>query len=144
VELLESIRHDLTSAVEAALREAEPGDEAHVRVAVEAIFRYVAENRDACQLLLRELEAINVSEIGRALEERVSDGVAAALAADPRLLRGEPDREQQMKILGELLKSAVQGLAGWWLLHPEIPRERVVKRAVAVVWPALRHAAGGG
>lgn len=142
LELLESIRHDLMSTVEEAIRTAAPGGEAHVRAAVEAFFGYVDEHRNGCRLLLRELESVNISEIGRQLEERISGRIAASLQAERRLLAGHPEREQHAKILAELLKSAVLGAAGWWLLHAEIPREHVVERAAAVVWPALVHAAG--
>jgi AcrR family transcriptional regulator len=141
IELLESIRSDLTNVVETALGYGGSYDEPRVRAAIEAFFDYVDEHRQGCRLLFLEVQGANVSEVGRELEERISARLAVTLAADPRLLARHPERERQLLILGELLKSAIQGLASWWMMHPEIAREELVERTVALVWPALVRAA---
>jgi AcrR family transcriptional regulator len=142
MELLESIRADLTNVVEEALGFGGLYDEARVRAAIEAFFGYVEEHPQACRLLFLEVESANVSEVGRELEERIGARLVVTLAADERLLAGHPDRDRQLLMLGELLKSAIQGLANWWMLHEEVAREQLVERTAGVVWPALRHAAG--
>jgi AcrR family transcriptional regulator len=56
-------------------------------------------------------------------------------AADIALLRefapGLPDAE--LEPLGEVIRSALRGLALWWLDHPETPREVVVSCMLRVV-----------
>ncbi len=147
VELLESIRADLEAVVEQALAPlgfaAAPPDKAgeeRVRVAVTAFFRYVEGHREATRLLIFELQSASVSSLGLALEERITAGIAAALGSDPRLFRGQSQQARQLEMLAELLKSALQGLASWWFRHPETPREEVVERTVALVWPAIERA----
>lgn len=138
--LLESIRFDLETAVERALESSGIDGERRVRVAMTAFFRYVEEHPEACRLLLLELQGANVSSIGRQLEGRVVAGVAATLGADPAVFEGHPERERHLRILAELLKSAVHGLASWWYRHPEVPRRELVDRTVAVIWPAIVRA----
>jgi AcrR family transcriptional regulator len=142
MELLESIRTDLTNVVEEALGFGGAYDEARVRAALEAFFGYVEEHPQACRLLFLEIESANVSEIGRELEERIGARLARTLGADGRLLAGHPDRERQLVMLGELVKSAIQGLASWWMHHQDVEREDLVERSIGVVWPALVRAAG--
>lgn len=137
VQLLHAIRDEIERTVEDALRGPGAGGEARVRAAVEAIYAYVQEHPDASRLLMLELQGANVSDVGRQLEERLSSGLARTLVSETSLYAGETDRELSLKILAELLKSAVLGLAGWWYRHPDVARERLVARTVDVVWPAL-------
>ena len=141
MELLEAIRSELVSVVETALEEDGTSGETRVRVAVEAFFRYVEEHPQACRLLFLEVEGPAVSALGRELEERIATRMAATLGAAPQLFAGHRQRDRQLYILAELLKSALQGLASWWYAHPELPREDLVERSVALVWPALVRAA---
>ncbi len=138
--LLDSIRGDLVAVVEGALASVELTGEARVRLATGVFFEYVEQNPEACRLLILELQGAIVSAIGRELEERLTVGIAATLGEDPGLFGGQPHRERHLQILGELLKSAVQGLAGWWFRHPETPREELVEHTVAVLWPAIERA----
>jgi AcrR family transcriptional regulator len=138
--LLESIRSDLEEAVERALLSSGIDGEPRVRIAMTAFFRYVEEHPEACRLLLLELQGANVSSIGRQLEGRVATGVAATLGSDPEVFTDHPERDRQLRILAELLKSAVHGLASWWYRHPEIPRGDLVDRTVALIWPAIVQA----
>ncbi|HMJ03410.1 MAG TPA: hypothetical protein VK506_10740, partial [Conexibacter sp.] len=79
----------------------------------------------------------------RQLEERITEELAQTLGTDPRLFDGHPERARQLRILAELLKAAVQGLASWWYRHPEAPLDDLVERTVAVVWPAIERARSG-
>jgi AcrR family transcriptional regulator len=138
--LLDAIRDEIERTVEDALRA--PGDdgEQRVRAAAEAIFRYVEDHPEASRLLLLELQGTNVSQLGRALEERVTEHIARTLGSDPALFDGYAHRARQLTILAELLKSAVLGLASWWYRNPSAPRAELVERTVAVVWPAVEQA----
>lgn len=139
-QLLHATRTEIEGLVEEALRL--PGDdgEERVRAAVDAIYRYVEEHPEASRLLVLELQGANVSAIGLELEEKLSDALARTLGSETAAFGGRADRETQLKILAELLKSAVLGCAGWWYRNPEVAREDLVERTVGVVWPTIERA----
>lgn len=139
-QLLNAIRDDIEHAVGEALRPLDADGEDRVLAAVGAIYRYVEEHPEASRLLVLELQGANVSAIGRELEERISDALARTLSSETGALGGRPDRELQLKVLAELLKSSVLGLASWWYRHPEVPRAVLVERTAAVLWPAIERA----
>jgi AcrR family transcriptional regulator len=142
IELLQSIRADLEAVVERALEPVGSSGDERVRAAVAAFYGYVEAHPAASRLLFLELQSAAVSPFGLELEQRVTDEIADALG-DLRVLEGHAERERQLQMLAELLKSAVQGLASWWFRHPEIPREQLVERTVALVWPAIERARRG-
>src|SRR5829696_7835416 len=77
MQLLETIRVDLEAVVEQALDAGDPpgAGEPRVRAGVGAFFQFVEQHPQACRLLLLELQGANVSAIGRALEERITNGL---------------------------------------------------------------------
>jgi AcrR family transcriptional regulator len=139
-QLLNAIRGKIERIVEDALRAPGVAGEERVYAAVEAIFRYVEEHPEASRLLVLELQGANVSTIGRELEERINRHLAETLGTDRSLLDDHPDRGRQLAVLAELLKAAVLGLVSWWYRHPDAPRVDLVRRTVAVVWPAIERA----
>jgi AcrR family transcriptional regulator len=148
LELLDAIRADLESVIEAALaplgaptgRTRASAGEHRVRVALGAFFQYVESHPDATRLLFMELQSADVSAIGEVLQERVTAAIAATLGTDPRLFRDLADEGRALEMFAELLKSALMGLATWWSRRPETPREELVERSVALVWPAIERA----
>lgn len=142
-QLLHAIRDEIEHAVEAALRVPGVAGEERVRSGIDAIYRYVEEHPEACRLLVLELQGADVSAIGRDLEDRIAAHLARTLGGDPGLFGGHPDRERQLTILAELLKSAVLGLASWWYRTPDAKRDDLVERTVEVVWPAIERARAG-
>jgi AcrR family transcriptional regulator len=135
--LLEAIRSEIVTVIEEALTPDGLAGEPRVRAAAEAFYSYVGEHPDACRLLFIELQSANVTVVGRELEERMTETIAATLGTDPAMFDAHPERGRQLRILAELLKSAALGLATWWVRHPETPREDLVAGTVAVVWPAI-------
>lgn len=139
--LIDTIRADIDAVIDAAIEPIPNEAGARVRVAIEAFFRFVEEYPDACRLLFLEVQGTTeVAEIVGQLEERVADGLSASLGSDPTIFGGHPARDRQLRILAELLKSAIHGLASWWYRHPHVPREDLVERTVAVVTPAIEAA----
>ncbi len=141
-ELLQSIQADLEAVVERALEPLGSGSAERVEAAIGAIYSYVEAHPAASRLLFLELQSAAVSPFGLELGQRIDDEVAAALG-DLGLFESCAERERQLQMLAELLKSAVQGLASWWFRHPEVPREELVERTVALVWPAIERARAG-
>jgi AcrR family transcriptional regulator len=139
-QLLHSIRDEIEHAVEEALRAPGVDGEDRARSVIEAIYRYVEEHPEACRLLVLELQGANVSAIGRELEDRITRHVTRTLGADAGLFDGRADRERQLTILAELLKSAVLGVTSWWYRTSDASRDDLVARTVGVVWPAIERA----
>ena len=42
-----------------------------------------------------------------------------------------------------VLRGILQGLALWWVDHPELPRERVVATAMNALWLGFERVGGG-
>jgi len=139
-QLLDATRSKLEGLVEEALRAPGKGGEGRVRAAVDAIYRYVEEHPDPSRLLVLELQGANVSAVGRELEAKLSFALARTLGRETAVLNDEPDRDLQLTVLAELLKSVVLGGASWWYRHPEVAREDLVDRTVDVLWPAIERA----
>ena len=141
-QLLDAIAADLERTIERSLEPDGLTGEARVRAAVTAVFRYVQENEEACRLLLFELQGATVSQVGRQLEERITDEIAQTLG-NAALFGGHPERERQLRILAEMLKAGILGLVAWWYRHPDVPRADLVERSAAVIWPAIEQARAG-
>ena len=45
-----------------------------------------------------------------------------------------PEREQMLQMVAQQLVGAMQALADWWELHPDVPRERILQVAMDFVW----------
>jgi AcrR family transcriptional regulator len=143
--LLEAIRAGVDDTVATAVAPIADRGEARVRGAMEAFFRFVEDNPQACRLLFLEIQsAAEVAAIVRGIDERVTTALSAQLSENPDIFDGHPARERQMRILAELIKSSIHGLASWWYQHPEVPRQDLVERSVAVVWPAIERAGAKG
>ena len=56
---------------------------------------------------------------------------------------GDLDIETTVAILAHLMAGGIQFLAGWWIEHPEVPRERVVEVAMGVNWIGLERLGEG-
>jgi AcrR family transcriptional regulator len=139
-QLVHAIRDEIEQTVEDALRAPGVNGEERVEAAVDAIYRYVEEHPEASRLLVLELQGASVSAIGRELEERITGHLTRTLGSDRGLFDGHPNRERQLVILAELLKSAVLGLTSWWYRTPDANRPDLVERTVEVVWPAIERA----
>ena len=134
--LLEEIRAEVDAALEVAIAP-EPSS-LRTRTAVETFFRFVEERPETCRLLILEIHrTTEVAEVVARFEDRVAAALASALASDPTVYAGHPERRRRVRVLAELLTSAFHGLASWWLRHPREPREEVVERADAAVATAI-------
>lgn len=139
--LLDTIRADIDGLIGEAI-DPLPVD-ARVHAAIDVFFGFVETYPDACRLLFLEVQgAGEAGAIVEQLEARVAEGLSASLGSDPAIFGGHPERERQLRILAELLKSAIHGLASWWYRNPQVPREDLVARTVSVVTPAIEAARG--
>ncbi|HET7417828.1 MAG TPA: TetR/AcrR family transcriptional regulator [Solirubrobacterales bacterium] len=125
-----------------------PGDEQPRQRAARAFdgwFAYVEEHPAACRLLFRE-------PAGDPEAEAVHAEVAgASRAAVMKLFAAEPGAGgltgsvagEGLEMAWVVLRGVLQGLALWWVDHPEVPRERVVATAMNSLWIGFERAAGG-
>lgn len=134
--LLDTIRGDLDTLIAEAIAPLPEGD--RVWTAIDVFFGYVERNREACRLLFLEVQGTTEAAlIVQQLDDRVAEALSATLAANPEIFGGHPERERQVRILAELLKSGIHGLASWWYRHPEVPRADLVARTVGLITPAI-------
>lgn len=135
-ELLRSEMDTLYERVAAASAIEAPAEE-RLRAAIDAYFAYV-ERRPEVQRLM--VTGAGESEIVAACD-RVRDesttAIGALLAAEPSLLRGDPERELTLDVMARTLVSGMDGLATWWTTRPDIPRESIVDSAMRLFWVGL-------
>ncbi len=125
-----------------------PGDDPPATRAarsLDAWFAYVEANPAASRLLFRQPAGDSKAE---AVHAEVSAGSRAAVM---KLFAAEPGAEGLTGSLAEeglemawvVLRGVLQGLALWWVEHPEVPRERVVATAMNSLWIGFERAAAG-
>ena len=132
--MLEMHTQDLVERIGGAVAGAEPG-EPRLLAGLEAFLDFVQDRRGGWRIIFRNAGDPDVA----ASMARLRDGVAAAVAA---LMSEEaaaafpdaPEREQTIQIVAQQLVGAMQSLADWWELHPEVPRERILQVAMDFVW----------
>jgi AcrR family transcriptional regulator len=113
-----------------------------VATSFDAWFAYVEANPDAARILFREPSAADAAAVHRAVSERSRDLVLQPLLGIPAsapLTATGPDLEMTWVVL----RGVLQGLALWWVDHPEVPRARVVETALASLWRGWGTVLGG-
>lgn len=124
-----------------------PGDEPPATRAarsIDAWFSYV-ERSGVAKLLFREPSGDREAEAVHA------DVSARSRAQVMKMYVAEPGAEEVTGSLAEegvemawvVLRGVLQGLALWWVDHPEVPRERVVATAMNSLWIGFERASAG-
>jgi AcrR family transcriptional regulator len=104
-----------------------------IAASFDAWFAYVEANPDAARILFREPSAADAAAVHRAVSERSRDLVLEPLLGIPAgapLTATGPDVEMTWVVL----RGVLQGLALWWVDHPDVPRDRVVDTALGSLW----------
>ena len=114
-----------------------------IAASFDAWFGYVEANPDAARVLFREPANADAAAVHRAVSERSRGLVLKPLLGTPAsaaVAANGPDLEMTWVIL----RGVLQGLALWWVDHPEVPRERVVANALDALWSGWGSAFGEG
>lgn len=107
---------------------------------VEAFYRFVEEHPFAWRMLFRDAPGDPSSaEVHRRVQERATRMIMGLLAADPHFRAAAAGRGPQwLEMTAELVKAALNGLAGWWYGHRDVPRQQIVAAALDLAWTGLR------
>lgn len=143
-ELLESHFADLRKVWQEQFAGGEGSLRERIANSFDAWFAYVEAHPFAGRMLFRdttgdpELLAMH-AEVAAASR----NAVLPLAAAEPGLLEfaGAPPAVA-LEMLWEVLRGVLQGLAIWWVDHPEVPREQVVAVAVNTLWVGLERVQG--
>ena len=110
--------------------------EERLRGGVDAFFSFVEERREAWRALFRDQADPELAPMVDRLQDQAAAVIMALTAADPTA----PDlAPRDAEMLARLLSGACQGLANWWLDHPEVPRAELVDRVAEFCWTGLER-----
>jgi AcrR family transcriptional regulator len=123
-----------------------PGDaQARVSRSFDAWFSYVEEHPAAAKMLFRDPSGDREAEaVHREVAARSRAQVMELFVAEPGSggLTGSLTGAG-LEMAWVVLRGVLQGLALWWVEHPEVPREQVVATAVNSLWIGFERAAAG-
>lgn len=136
VALVEEHQRSLLERLGAALVGAdEAGD--RLRRTTEAFLAFVEERPFLFEMLVGEAAAPDASAVYARAQEAVSSAIGAMLAAEPVARPDDPDRDERLQILAQLVRVTVSGLAMWWREHREIDRDLLARVMLEFMWFGL-------
>ena len=114
--------------------------EERVRWNIEAFFGFVEEHPFAWRMLFRDVGGDpEIADFERNRQREATKGLARLFATLPEVkLAGDVGREVADEMIAETVKSATNGLAGWWYEHRQVTREQVVDLAMRLLWNGLK------
>jgi AcrR family transcriptional regulator len=107
----------------------QPGEE-RLRGGIDAFLSFVEEHREAWRALFRDAADPEVADVIERVQAQATAVIAALIAADP----DAPHDERAIEMHAALLSGAVQSLANWWYDNQDVPRGRLVERAMEFCW----------
>jgi AcrR family transcriptional regulator len=111
-----------------------------MRSTVDAYFSF-AQDRPAARRLLfdrADEDDAEIRTVRRGIRDSRTRAVTALLAGDIRSVGVDPG-EPVAEAMVELLITGLDGVAQWWVRHPEVPRPALVEGAMRVLWTGLAH-----
>jgi AcrR family transcriptional regulator len=141
--MLEMHVAELIERISAAVTAAEEPED-RMRSGLAAFFGFVEERRGAWRIIFRNAGDPDVA----AAMARLRDGVSAAIVAlmseeATQAFPDEPERDRVMQMVAQQMVGAMQSLADWWDLHPELPKEEVLAVAMDFAWIGQERLSGG-
>jgi AcrR family transcriptional regulator len=109
----------------------------------DAWLSYVQENPDAARILFAEPAGGEAAEIHRAVSGQSREIVLRLLTGTPEGRRLAPTQED-VDMTWIALRGVLQGLALWWVEHPDVSKERVLATALRYAVPTSLLAEAGG
>jgi AcrR family transcriptional regulator len=141
--LLERTRTELLEMWRASLAGDAPAAE-RVPRALDAWARYVQEHPYAPRMFFHETTGIpEVAEVHAEVRAQAQAALGGIVAGELGAARPSGEQALAMEAASEVIRSGLTGLAIWWLDHPEVPREQIVRTAVNTVWIGLERVSRG-
>jgi AcrR family transcriptional regulator len=111
--------------------------EERLRGGVDAFFGWVAERPEAWRALFRDSADPELAPTIDRLQGQATRALVALVRQGP-----DPDEpaSEAVEMYARLTSGACQGLANWWLDHPDVPREELVDRVLEFCWTGLERA----
>jgi AcrR family transcriptional regulator len=135
--LLERTSAELLEMWRTALAAELPPEE-RIPHAIDAWATYVQAHPYAPRMFFTETTGDpKIRAMHRAIQEQGLGALGALLAGDPdagRTAAGHDAVDYEMA--AEVIRAGLTGLAVWWTEHPDVPRERIVRTALSVLWPS--------
>ena len=104
---------------------------------VDAFFAFVEERPFARRILFDDPEAGPEPAAAHQRGQAAATKRIAVVLGDAGVLAGAPRRAERLEMTAQALKAALNGLADWWLDHPDVPRERIVTHATQLLGNGL-------
>lgn len=126
--------------------EAVRGEPARARFerGIDAFFEFVEQRPTACRTLFRDPSADpDVFDAHTRAKQVASQGVSAMIASNMDREPVQPDHDLMVELFGEILTSALGGMALWWQGHPDVPRAQLVRAMTAFAFVGLERLAEG-
>jgi AcrR family transcriptional regulator len=105
--------------------------EERLRGGVDAFFGWVQERPEAWRALFRDAADPELALMIGRLQSQAGQAIVTLVPA----ATGTDD--QAIGMYANLLSGACQGLANWWLEHPDVPRSLVVDRVMDFCWTGM-------
>jgi AcrR family transcriptional regulator len=138
LELLAEHRDELLRTLAQEMPAAGPLAERVPRVA-DAWFAYVETNPFAWAMLFQDVTGDpEIRAFHASMRNTARAAIVGLLAAEPALQLAPEIQEP----VAEVLRSAMTGLALWWLDHPDVPRATLVNTIMQTAWRGLADALG--
>jgi AcrR family transcriptional regulator len=133
--LLERTRNELLEMWREHLFGDEPALERMPR-ALDAWASYVETHRLETRMYFREASGDAEAEAAhRAIQDQARVALGMVLGRERGAATYAAGAGQEtLEVAGEILRSALTGLAMWWHEHPHVPREQIVSTAFSVLW----------
>jgi len=133
IELLERHGAALIERISTAVA-AQSTPEAQTRASIEAFFDFVSADPFAWRTLFRD-PAADEEIAGR---QRAAQNETTHLIASMFVAGGAPgDRIEDVTLVAQLFKSALNGIAGWWWEHRDINRAHLIELAHQTLWHGI-------
>lgn len=123
----------------------EEDPEKRIAHSIDAWFAYVEEHPFAGRMLFRDTS-------GDPKVAAVHEEVASASRAQVLAMLGDPEQAagivgvvpaDELEMVWVVLREVLQGIAIWWVDHPDVPREKLVATVMNWLWVGFERVAEG-
>ena len=141
--MLESHVNELIERLDAALADAEPGED-RLRAGLDAFFTFLEERHGASAILLRNTGDPDVLEWLARLREAVAAQIVTLMTEEAaELIAADPDLARAIELIAQQQIGAVQSVADWWGEHREVAKEELIATMMDMTWVGMERVSAG-